>query len=332
MANPSEIVNDPDFINANAATKQAIFAKHVASNPEFLNAPADAQQAIKLRFGFGAAESSAAPTPKPVVVKAVPMGGSAAPAVVPAPDPLVTAFKSMKAGAPVAAAAPAAAAPAVAAPMPRQPDESQKMYDLRMAKAREETDKAQREAAAPVKKRDLGSTDVERITKIDDSLGVQNRLTETFKPDYAGYKVKFAGDIANTMASTFGGDKEAQADWWKSYNANDTIARNALFGASLTEGEEKAWKATTVDISMTPSMIERRMKERAALIEAKRKTTVENLGKANFNVDNFQAAPSNFSPAPVAAPPVAALKEGHVTTFKNGQQWILKNGKPEKVN
>jgi hypothetical protein len=33
-----------------------------------------------------------------------------------------------------------------------------------------------------------------------------------------------------------------------------------------------------------------------------------------------------------ATPPAAALKEGHVTTFKNGQQWILKNGKPEKVN
>jgi hypothetical protein len=248
------------------------------------------------------------------------MGGQPAPA----PEPLIAAMQSVVSG-----AAPALAA---AAPLPRQAGESPKAFDQRMAKAREEADKTQREAAAPVKKRDLGSTDVERITKIDDSLGVQNRLTETFKPDYAGYKVKFAGDIANTIASTFGGENEAQADWWKSYEANDTIARNALFGASLTDGETKAWKATTVDISMTPSMIERRMKERAALIEAKRKTTVENLGKANFNVDNFQTAPSNFSPPAVSAPPAAALKEGHVTTFKNGQQWILKNGKPEKVN
>jgi hypothetical protein len=82
---------------------------------------------------------------------------------------------------------------------------------------------------------------------------------------------------------------------------------------------------------MTPSMIERRMKERAALIEAKRKTTVENLGKANFNVDNFQASPTNFSPSAVVAPPINMLKEGHITTFDNGQQWLLKNGKPQKV-
>jgi hypothetical protein len=297
-----------------------------------------------------------APAPKKVVVKPVAMPQ---PAAAVAPDPLVAAMQTRNA---TAAAAPVAAAPAAPAmpaapaipPMPpapkQQPGEPNASFRARMLdwnksveqmklnrvteaeKAVREAEKAARELAAPVKKRDLGSTDIDRITKIDDSLGVQNRLLETFKPKYAGYKVKFAGDIANTIGSTFGGENEVQADWWKSYDANDTIARNALFGASLTEGEEKAWKATTVDISMTPSMIERRMKERAALIEAKRKTTVENLGKANFNVDNFQAAPSNFSPAPVAEPPVAALKEGHVTTFKNGQQWILKNGKPEKVN
>jgi len=234
-----------------------------------------------------------------------------------APDPLVAAMQSVVAG---------------AAPMPRQANESPKAFDQRMAKAREEADKAQREAAAPVKKRDLPSGEVEKITAIDNSLGAQTRLLETFRPEYGGYKAKFAGELANTYASTFGGDKEAQADWWKSYNANDNIARNALYGASLTPGETKSWEATTVDISMTPSMIERRMRERAALIDAKRKTTLENLGKSNFNVENFQTAPSNFSPAPVAAPPATALKEGHVTTFKNGQQWTLTNGKPEKVN
>jgi hypothetical protein len=54
MANPAEILNDPDFVNANAATKQAIFARHVANDPDFKSANADTQQAIKLRFGFGA--------------------------------------------------------------------------------------------------------------------------------------------------------------------------------------------------------------------------------------------------------------------------------------
>lgn len=264
------------------------------------------------------------PVAAPVAVKPRPVAPVPMSAPEVAPDPLVAAMQSMKSG----GVAPAAIAGAA---LPQQAGESPRAYDQRMAKAREEADKAAREAMVPTKKRELPAGEIDKISTIDNSLGAQARLLETFKPEYGGYKVKFAGDVANTMASTFGGDKEAQADWWKSYNANDSITRNALYGASLTPGETKAWEATTVDISMTPSMIERRMKERAALIEAKRKTTVENLGKANFNVDNFQAAPTNFSPSAVVAPPVNMLKEGHITTFDNGQQWLLKNGKPQKV-
>lgn len=280
-----------------------------------------------------------APAPKKVVVPAVAMPLPAASA--PAPNPnaaLVAAFETRNAN---AAAAPAM--PALPPPPTIQPGEAPVNFKRRLSEhyqrvdqmkmdAVKEAEKAAREAVAPAKKRDLPSGEVEKITAIDNSLGAQTRLLETFRPEYGGYKAKFAGELANTYASTFGGDKEAQADWWKSYNANDNIARNALYGASLTPGETKSWEATTVDISMTPSMIERRMRERAALIDAKRKTTLENLGKSNFNVENFQTAPSNFSPAPVAAPPATALKEGHVTTFKNGQQWTLTNGKPEKVN
>jgi hypothetical protein len=294
-----------------------------------------------------------APAPKKVVVPAVAMPLPAASA--PAPNPnaaLVAAFQTRNASAPAAAVAPVAAiAPAAATPaMPALPppptqqageapvnfkrrlSEHYQRVDQMKMDAVKEAEKLAREAAAPVKKRDLPSGEVEKITAIDNSLGTQMRLLETFKPEYGGYKAKFAGDLANTYASTFGGDKEAQADWWKSYDSNDNLSRAATYGSTLTAGETAAWKRTTVDISMTPQMIERRMKERAALIEAKRKNTLENLGKANFNVENFQSAPSNFSPAPVAAPPVAALKEGHVTTFKNGQQWTLTNGKPEKVN
>ena len=280
-------------------------------------------------------QTESAPAPKPRVVQPVVMSP---PAAVAAPDPLVAAMQTMRSGAaPVAAVAPAAA-PAAAPAMPAlppppaiQPGEAPVNFKRRLSDYYQNVEKMKLEAAAPAKKRDLPSSEVEKITAIDNSLGTQMRLMETFDPNYAGYKVKFAGDVANTMASTFGGDKEDQADWWKSYNANDNIARNALYGASLTPGEQKSWEATTVDISMTPSMIERRMKERAALIEAKRKTTVENFGKANYNVENFQAAPTNFSPSAVIAPPINMLKEGHITTFDNGQQWLLKNGKPQKV-
>jgi hypothetical protein len=176
----------------------------------------------------------------------------------------------------------------------------------------------------------LTSGEVNKITDIDTSLGTQKRLKDTFDDKYAGYKLQIAGELANVIGSKFGGDNQAQAEWWASHAANDNIARNALFGASLTAGEQKAWEKTSINPGMSPSMIKNRMAEREALIEAKRNTTVENLGKAGYDVKGFKEKSDFYNPS-VNTPPVSALKEGQTTTFANGQKWTLQGGKPVQV-
>ena len=176
----------------------------------------------------------------------------------------------------------------------------------------------------------LTSGEVNKITDIDTSLGTQKRLKDTFDDKYAGYKLQMQGELANVIGSKFGGDNQAQAEWWASHAANDNIARNALFGASLTAGEQKAWEKTSINPGMSPSMIKNRMAEREALIEAKRNTTVENLGKAGYDVKGFKEKTDFYNPS-VNAPPVSALKEGQTTTFANGQKWTLQGGKPVQV-
>lgn len=52
MPTPAEILSSPDYANANAETKQAIFDKHIASTPSFSGANSETQQAIKTRFGL----------------------------------------------------------------------------------------------------------------------------------------------------------------------------------------------------------------------------------------------------------------------------------------
>jgi hypothetical protein len=176
----------------------------------------------------------------------------------------------------------------------------------------------------------LTSGEVNKITDIDTTLGAQKRLKETFDDKYAGYKLQMGGELANVIGSKFGGDNQAQAEWWASHAANDNIARNALFGASLTAGEQKAWEKTSINPGMSPSMIRNRMAEREALIDAKRNTTVENLGKAGYDVKGFKDKPDFYNPS-VNTPPVSALKEGQTTTFANGQKWTLQGGKPVQV-
>jgi hypothetical protein len=51
MADLSTILTDPNYVNANAATKQAIFDKFSAQDPNFANANAATQAAIRQKFG-----------------------------------------------------------------------------------------------------------------------------------------------------------------------------------------------------------------------------------------------------------------------------------------
>jgi len=176
----------------------------------------------------------------------------------------------------------------------------------------------------------LTSGEVNKITEIDTSLGSQKRLKDTFDDKYAGYKLKMGGELANVIGSKFGGDNQSQAEWWAAHDANDNIARNALFGASLTAGEQKAWEKTSINPGMSPSMIRNRMAEREALIEAKRDTTVDNLGKAGYDVKGFKNKPDFYNPS-ANTPPIDKLKEGQITKFANGQEWTLQGGKPKQV-
>jgi len=54
MADPAKILKDPNYVNANLATKQAIFSKHVASSSDYKNANAATKAAIQARFGLKA--------------------------------------------------------------------------------------------------------------------------------------------------------------------------------------------------------------------------------------------------------------------------------------
>lgn len=66
MATAAEILNDPNYINANAATKRAIFERRIATLPEYRNANPATQKQIQTRFGVSAA-AKAAPAPGPEV-------------------------------------------------------------------------------------------------------------------------------------------------------------------------------------------------------------------------------------------------------------------------
>lgn len=67
MAGLADIRDNPNYVNANAATKRAIFEKYSANDPAYLNANTATQAAIRQRFGI---EQAAAPAEQPTEIPA----------------------------------------------------------------------------------------------------------------------------------------------------------------------------------------------------------------------------------------------------------------------
>ena len=61
MSNLASILTDPNYVNANEATKRAIFDKFSAQDTNFTNANPATQEAIRVKFGVAAAPAQPAP-------------------------------------------------------------------------------------------------------------------------------------------------------------------------------------------------------------------------------------------------------------------------------
>ena len=89
MADLSTILKDPNFVNANPATQQAIFDKWAPQDPNYANANAETQTAIRQKFGIPIAVTGAGiPGPRKTgtVVDQIPGYGGPVPAATePAP-------------------------------------------------------------------------------------------------------------------------------------------------------------------------------------------------------------------------------------------------------
>ena len=62
MANLASILNDPNYVNANEATKRAIFDKFSAQDTNFTNANPATQEAIRVKFGVAPQPAAAPPS------------------------------------------------------------------------------------------------------------------------------------------------------------------------------------------------------------------------------------------------------------------------------
>jgi hypothetical protein len=83
-------------------------------------------------------------------------------------------------------------------------------------------------------------------------------LTERFEPDFAGKYSSTVGDAQNLVGSRGLGWHD-QSRWWSDYAERKNLVRAALFGATLTKGEEAAFNKADIEIGMSPDVIKEKL-------------------------------------------------------------------------
>jgi hypothetical protein len=141
-------------------------------------------------------------------------------------------------------------------------------------------------------------------------------------------------DVANINAGATLGSANITA------NSNQAVASGNNYNATDTETLKNIENqvqilsnALTTPVQIRDQATVMRMSQQLQLLEQQRQSILakQNSGRAVPQATPV-ANPKNVAPqASTSTPPIAALKEGHTTTFKNGQVWTLVGGKPKRI-
>jgi hypothetical protein len=160
-------------------------------------------------------------------------------------------------------------------PRPRQPApvrpvqeemDQQQLVNARLEEERKRQDiaEAARRAATPNQGKPAKPLPEAAMAKLEEQVSALSgfeRAINLFNDDFSGG----GASIENTLQGYIGLGTPGQRDWWSDFKANDMRLRNAMFGASLTPGEQAAWEGVTVSENMAPKEIRANMARRQKL-------------------------------------------------------------------
>jgi hypothetical protein len=102
---------------------------------------------------------------------------------------------------------------------------------------------------------------MKELGEAQDRAASMGELVRTFSPDYSGLTMG-----ARTRAGSYLGTDADAVEWWKNYRKQSELTeRHALFGASLTAGEQAAWASADIGPMTDPKVIQRNLATRAKL-------------------------------------------------------------------
>lgn len=154
----------------------------------------------------------------------------------------------------------------------------------------------------------LPNTAIERLGEGTTGLIALERALANFRDDYAGNSI--TGGLENTIQRRISGfGTPGQQDWWSDVQATDNTLRHALFGASLTAGEQRAWQQTTVSPDMAPDLVRTNLQRRLEIARAALRRQARTYRANGYNEEAIREALGERQSLIDEAPPPAGPGE-----------------------
>lgn len=167
---------------------------------------------------------------------------------------------------------------------------------------------------------------LKQITEVRDNAGTMKRLADSFNDDFAGKGVFGLGaDKQMGVSAALGADKDA-VDWWKNYRKQaELVERHAMFGASLTTGEQEAWRSADISPGMDPTIVKRNLIQREALARKMLDTTRQDLIDAGHSDKRINSIAGRDTSMPAAsdAPKLGKAVAPSGPAATNAKGWRL---------
>ena len=146
------------------------------------------------------------------------------------------------------------------------------------------------EAPGPATKdKPLPGKVVSTITEARDAAAMLDRLSASFKKEYASKGALGIGsDLQLKAGAVLGMDTEA-VEWWKQYRKQaELVERHENFGATLTKYEQESWRAADIGPGLHPDVIAKNLATRAALAKKVLQNSVEDQVDAGHNEERVR--------------------------------------------
>lgn len=137
--------------------------------------------------------------------------------------------------------------------------------------------------------RPLPANIVTKLSSDSGKLANLGELQRSFQNDFAGSG--FGGGAEN-LAGRLGlpGATPGQAEWWQQYDRYKNEVRNELFGASLTEGEQRAFEAADITPNMGPEVLRRNLAKQSEVIQKGLERQARTWGAQGYNREAIREA------------------------------------------